>query len=273
MCRTPGRRRDRRRARSRCARSTVAVNGDLQARARRSRRGDRGTGGVPEPTAESPSRVVPTPQGFVVGRGDRTRLVIWNGRAAKPTFKPPLPFERGVGGAPTLVQNAETLAHVALIACFCLDWFREIGTDEGAGFRAADPVTGAVAMARRLRSADRHAAHRLLSGSREESKRDPSCVSRRRLLRHLGGGWPRRAARALDCRLSGRSALLSARGGIFVLLSFNLRRREIRPRRCGSSRRRAQDSAVTMRARSCRNRDGGSSASRGSNEATPVHNS
>ena len=51
-----------------------------------------------------------------------------NGGPAKPTFAPPLPFERGVRGRPTLVQNVETLAHLALIARHGAGWFRELGT-------------------------------------------------------------------------------------------------------------------------------------------------
>jgi NADH:ubiquinone oxidoreductase subunit F (NADH-binding) len=81
--------------------------------------------------------------GFVAG--EETALL--NGLAggpAKPTVKPPYPYERGLGGAPTLVQNTETLAHVALIARFGAHWFRSCGTTAEPG-TALVTVSGAVA--------------------------------------------------------------------------------------------------------------------------------
>jgi NADH:ubiquinone oxidoreductase subunit F (NADH-binding) len=87
-------------------------------------------------------RVVRVPRGFVAG--EETALVHFlNGGPAKPTFTPPRPFERGVGGAPTLVQNVETLVHAALISRFGAGWFREVGTETEPG-SALLTLSGAV---------------------------------------------------------------------------------------------------------------------------------
>ena len=63
------------------------------------------------------------PPRFVTGE-ETALLQSLAGRPARPTTKPPYPFERGFRGAPTLVQNVETLAHVALIARFGASWYR-----------------------------------------------------------------------------------------------------------------------------------------------------
>jgi NADH:ubiquinone oxidoreductase subunit F (NADH-binding) len=76
---------------------------------------------------------------------EETSLVHWlNGGEARPTMTPPRPFERGVRKRPTLVDNVETLAHVALIARYGPSWFRHAGVAEAPGTMLAT-VSGAVA--------------------------------------------------------------------------------------------------------------------------------
>jgi len=75
---------------------------------------------------------------------EETSLVHWlNGGEAKPVTTPPRPFERGVGKRPTLIDNVETLAHVALIARYGARWFSEAGR-AGATGTMLTTVTGAV---------------------------------------------------------------------------------------------------------------------------------
>jgi NADH:ubiquinone oxidoreductase subunit F (NADH-binding) len=67
-----------------------------------------------------------------------------DGGPLKPTLVPPRPFERGLRRRPTLVQNPETLAHLALIDRHGPAWFRQLGTDDHPG-SALVTVSGAVA--------------------------------------------------------------------------------------------------------------------------------
>ncbi|MGO9497220.1 MAG: NADH-ubiquinone oxidoreductase-F iron-sulfur binding region domain-containing protein [Solirubrobacteraceae bacterium] len=86
--------------------------------------------------------VVAGPEGYV--GGEESAVVHYlNGGAELPTLVPPRPYERGYKGRPTLIQNPETLAQLALVARFGSRWYRELGTVADPG-SALVTITGAV---------------------------------------------------------------------------------------------------------------------------------
>jgi NADH:ubiquinone oxidoreductase subunit F (NADH-binding) len=81
-------------------------------------------------------------EGFVAGQASAVVRWIQRGVPA-PTATPPRLAQRGLHGAPTLVQNVETLAHLALIARYGAAWFRSAGTSAEPGTMLVT-VAGAV---------------------------------------------------------------------------------------------------------------------------------
>jgi NADH:ubiquinone oxidoreductase subunit F (NADH-binding) len=82
------------------------------------------------------------PGGYVTGEESAVMHYL-NGGAAKPTFTPPRPYERGYRARPTLIHNPETLAQMALVARYGDHWYRELGTWEDPG-SALVTISGAV---------------------------------------------------------------------------------------------------------------------------------
>jgi NADH:ubiquinone oxidoreductase subunit F (NADH-binding) len=71
--------------------------------------------------------VVAAADAFVAG--EASAVVHWlEHRIPKPKATPRRLSERGLYGRPTLVQNVETLAHLALISRYGAAWFRGVGT-------------------------------------------------------------------------------------------------------------------------------------------------
>lgn len=96
---------------------------------------------APEAFGGVPVDIVTVDPGYVAGEETAAVRRI-NGGPAKPTDKPPRPFEEGVAGLPTMVSNVETLANLPFIHAHGAQAFREVGTPMSPGTFMAT-VTGA----------------------------------------------------------------------------------------------------------------------------------
>ena len=66
--------------------------------------------------------------------GEETALLnALDGDRGMPSIRPPFPAQRGLHDAPTVVQNAETLAHVAWILAHSSEAFASVGTETSRG--------------------------------------------------------------------------------------------------------------------------------------------
>ena len=122
--------------------------------------------------------LVEVPSRYVAG--EESALVNFvNGNDARPVTVPPRPYERGVRGRPTLVQNVETLADVALIARYGAPWFGSVGTTDEPG-SVLTTVLGAVA---------RPGVYEFAAGSRFETVLDAAGGSLASVGAILVGGY------------------------------------------------------------------------------------
>ncbi|BBE31988.1 NADH dehydrogenase [Tepiditoga spiralis] len=66
--------------------------------------------------------------------GEETALIhSIEGYRGEPTTKPPFPANSGLFNKPTLINNVETYANVAIIVLKGADWYRSFGTDKSPG--------------------------------------------------------------------------------------------------------------------------------------------
>ena len=161
--------------------------------------------------------------------GEESAVVHYlNGGAPVPTFVPPRPYERGYRGRPTLIQNPETLAQLALVARFGSRWYRELGTVADPG-SALVTITGAVRAPGVYELAFGTPMSDLLDAAGRSGRAAPG-AARRRLLRHLGRG------------LRGGVAAARARGSALGRVLARLRRADrARRERVRPARERARD--------------------------------
>ena len=132
--------------------------------------------------------VVASASGYVAGE-ETAVIAHLEGKPPRPRVTPPRPAERGLRKRPTLMQNVETLAHLALIARYGPEWFRAAGTEQRRGTTLLT-VTGAVPASGVIESE---------AGALLAEVLDPSEPLRAVLVGGYFGGWvPAEESRALD---------------------------------------------------------------------------
>lgn len=80
---------------------------------------------------------------FVCGE-ETALLASIEGRRGTPRLRPPYPTEKGLWGAPTMINNVETLANIAPIINRGGEWFASLGTEKSTGtkvFALAGDIT------------------------------------------------------------------------------------------------------------------------------------
>lgn len=90
-----------------------------------------------------PIELITPPARYVAS--EESALAHWAGDGVATPVYGDRPFQRGMNGRPTLVQNAETLAHIALIARHGGSWFASVGDPAAPGTTLVS-VGGAVAL-------------------------------------------------------------------------------------------------------------------------------
>ena len=66
--------------------------------------------------------------------GEETALMNFiEGNIGEPRNRPPYPFQRGLWGQPTIINNVETWANVPVIIAKGAEWFAQIGTEKSKG--------------------------------------------------------------------------------------------------------------------------------------------
>ncbi len=84
--------------------------------------------------------------GALVAGEETALLAALSGDRGMPIIRPPYPSERGFMNAPTVVQNAETLAHAAWILAHSVQAFASLGSEQSKGTKLVS-IFGRVAEA------------------------------------------------------------------------------------------------------------------------------